>query len=60
MLFEECAKVEQGLDPMGTIRDPAENEPMIVIKRENATLKAFDSKYDNNFGAIQKEPATAK
>jgi 5,5'-dehydrodivanillate O-demethylase len=60
MLFEECAKVEQGLDPLGTIRDPAENEPMIAIKRENATLKAFDSKYDNNFGAIQKEPAPAK
>jgi 5,5'-dehydrodivanillate O-demethylase len=61
MLFEECAKVEQGLDPMGTIRDPAENEPMIVIEREGATLKAFDSKYENNFQAIQKvEPAPAK
>ena len=37
------------------------NEPMIEIKREAATLKAFDSKYENNFQAIQKvEPAPAK
>jgi hypothetical protein len=37
------------------------NEPMIVIEREAATLKAFDSKYENSFQAIQKvEPAPAK
>jgi hypothetical protein len=45
---------------MGVVRDRGENEPMIEIKREAATLKAFDSKYDNNFGVIQKEPAPAK
>jgi hypothetical protein len=33
---------------------------MIVIEREAATLKAFDSKYENNFQAIQKEAAPAK
>ncbi|HLI21682.1 MAG TPA: Rieske 2Fe-2S domain-containing protein [Stellaceae bacterium] len=60
MLFENCDRVEQGLDPMGVIRDRAENEPMIVIKRESETLRAFASKYDNNFGASQKEPAPAK
>ena len=60
MLFEECAKVEQGLEPMAVIRDCTENEPMIEIKREGATLKAFDSKYENTFQAIQKEPAPAK
>jgi 5,5'-dehydrodivanillate O-demethylase oxygenase subunit len=60
MLFEQCECVEQGLDPMGVIRDPAKNEPMIVIRREAATLKAFDSKYQNNFQTIQKEPAPAK
>jgi 5,5'-dehydrodivanillate O-demethylase len=60
MLFEQCDRAEQGLDPMGVIRDPAENEPMIEIKRESATLKAFDSKYENNFRAIQKAPVPAK
>jgi 5,5'-dehydrodivanillate O-demethylase oxygenase subunit len=60
MLFEQCECVEQGLDPMGVIRDPAKNEPMIVIRREAATLKAFDSKYQNNFQTIQKEPAPEK
>jgi 5,5'-dehydrodivanillate O-demethylase oxygenase subunit len=61
MLFEQCERVEQGLDPIGTVRDRAVNEPMIVIEREAATLKAFDSKYENSFQAIQKvEPAPAK
>ena len=61
MLFENCDRVEQGLEPMAVIRDRAVNEPMIEIKREHATLKAFDSKYENNFQAIQKaEPAPAK
>jgi 5,5'-dehydrodivanillate O-demethylase oxygenase subunit len=60
MLFEQCERVEQGLEPMGVVRDRAENEPMIEIKRESATLKAFDSRYENNFQAIQKEPAPAK
>ena len=45
---------------MGTIRDRAENEPMIEIKRESATLKAFNSKYENNFRAIQNAPVPAK
>jgi hypothetical protein len=33
---------------------------MIAIQRESATLKAFDSKYQNNFQSIQKETAPAK
>ena len=60
MLFEQCERVEQGLDPMCVIRDAAENEPMIEIKRESATLKAFGSKYENNFRAIQNTPVPAK
>ena len=33
MLLENLEKVERGEDPMGVIRDPARNEPMIVISR---------------------------
>ena len=41
LLLENAAKVEQGEDPMGTIRDAAENEPWIEIPREDHALAAF-------------------
>ena len=41
LLVENAKKVENGEDPMGTIRDPAENEPWIEIPRENHALVAF-------------------
>ncbi|HLH25242.1 MAG TPA: Rieske 2Fe-2S domain-containing protein [Chloroflexota bacterium] len=33
LLLENLEKVERGEDPMGVIRDPARNEPMITIAR---------------------------
>jgi hypothetical protein len=31
---------------MGIVRDPAENNPMIVIPREGQTLRAFEIRRD--------------
>lgn len=45
MLMEAMDAVARGEDPIGVIRDPAENEPSISLHREEETLKAFDSKY---------------
>jgi 5,5'-dehydrodivanillate O-demethylase len=59
MLLEQAERVEQGLEPMALVRDPAENEPMIRLNREHRTLDAFASRYDNAFGKIE-EAATAK
>ncbi len=33
LILENVAKVERGEDPMGVIRDPAENEPFIEFRR---------------------------
>jgi len=41
LLIENAKKVENGEDPLGTIRDPAENEPWIEIPREKHALVAF-------------------
>ncbi|HUB95303.1 MAG TPA: Rieske 2Fe-2S domain-containing protein [Stellaceae bacterium] len=59
LLEEQMERVEHGLDPMGVIRDPAENEPMIQLGREHVPLIAFDSKYDRPFEKIH-ELADAK
>jgi 5,5'-dehydrodivanillate O-demethylase len=54
LLVEEMERAERGLDPMGTIRDPAENEPMIDLAREQRSIsKAFASRYDNYFEKIE-------
>jgi 5,5'-dehydrodivanillate O-demethylase oxygenase subunit len=41
LLVENMARVERGEDPLGVIRDPAENEPMIDIRRGVDGFKAF-------------------
>jgi len=47
LLVEQMERVERGLDPMGVIRDPAENEPMIRLGRETANgPQAFKTAYD--------------
>jgi len=46
VLLEQMEKVERGEDPMGVIRDPAKNDPMIVIPRERDALKAFAVRRD--------------
>jgi 5,5'-dehydrodivanillate O-demethylase len=41
MLFENAEKVARGEDPLGTVRDPEENEPMIPIKHERVARSVF-------------------
>jgi 5,5'-dehydrodivanillate O-demethylase oxygenase subunit len=53
LLTENMERVERGEDPMGTIRDRAENEPMVDIRREFNGMRAFDSRYDNYFEHIR-------
>lgn len=42
LLVENMERVARGEDPMGTIRDPAENEPMVDIRREDQALRGFE------------------
>lgn len=42
MLNDNMDRVARGEDPMGTIRDPAAHEPMIVIQRGRDSYKSFD------------------
>ncbi len=44
MLNDNMDLVARGEDPLGTIRDPAANEPMIVIDRGLNAYKSFDIK----------------
>jgi 5,5'-dehydrodivanillate O-demethylase oxygenase subunit len=46
LLFENLEKVERGEDPLGVIRDPAKNEPMIVVEREGYALRSMDLKFE--------------
>ena len=39
LIWENVEKVARGEDPMGVIRDSAENEPMISFRRERASNK---------------------
>ena len=54
-------KVENGEDPMGTIRDSAENEPWIDIPRENHALKAFhiSREFEDRSFDLDKKPELA-
>jgi 5,5'-dehydrodivanillate O-demethylase len=61
LLLENAKMVEDGQDPMGTIRDPAENEPWIDIPREDHALTAFKISREHegrNFIPEQRELAT--
>ena len=49
MLLEEVAKAERGEDTLGTIRDPARNQPMISLHREGAALRPFENQYVSVF-----------
>jgi len=55
LLLENAKKVEQGQDPMGIIRDPADNDPWIEIPRENHALKAFHIKREFEEQSFQPE-----
>ncbi|HEY3115233.1 MAG TPA: aromatic ring-hydroxylating dioxygenase subunit alpha, partial [Chloroflexota bacterium] len=41
LLLENIEKVERGEDPLGTLRDPAQNTPFIEIKTEVQARRAF-------------------
>lgn len=41
MLVENIERVERGEDPLGVIRDPARNEPMITLAREHNHLASM-------------------
>ena len=41
VLWEQVERMKRGEDPMGVIRDPAKNEPMIQIARERQRLQSF-------------------
>ncbi|MEA2902710.1 MAG: 5,5-dehydrodivanillate O-demethylase oxygenase subunit [Alphaproteobacteria bacterium] len=53
MLLEQAERVERGEEPMAVIRDRAENEPMINIRRERRAWQAFQSQYTNIFGQVE-------
>jgi hypothetical protein len=52
MLLDEMAKAERGEGPLGTIRDPAENEPMIKLRRENVGLTALEVAYASYYEQV--------
>jgi 5,5'-dehydrodivanillate O-demethylase len=52
LLLENMEKVERGQDPMGVIRDPAKNEPMIVLIPAHEKPKTFYA-----FDGVFREPA---
>ena len=55
LLLEQVDVAERGEDPMGIIRDREENEPYIVIPRENRGYRAFFT-----IDGVYKEPERAE
>jgi 5,5'-dehydrodivanillate O-demethylase len=55
MLIEEMEKIERGEDPIGTLRNPAENEPLIDLHREKVALHSFQSQYKTIFDESEAE-----
>jgi 5,5'-dehydrodivanillate O-demethylase oxygenase subunit len=53
LLSENMEKVARGEDPMGIIRDPAENEPVVNLNREFNGMRAFENKYGNYFERVR-------
>jgi 5,5'-dehydrodivanillate O-demethylase len=53
-LLEECEKAGRGEDPLGVVRDPAKNEPYIVLPHENTFGFALSNVQNN---ATQINPA---
>lgn len=53
LLLENIEKVERGEDPLGVIRDPAKNWPMIEIHRESTTGRVPGSDIDPVARALQ-------
>ncbi|MGA2396033.1 MAG: Rieske 2Fe-2S domain-containing protein [Candidatus Lustribacter sp.] len=60
LLFENINRVEQGLDPMGIIRDPAVNEPMVNLHRETARLQSFNLEGNRERDTFERARALAQ
>jgi 5,5'-dehydrodivanillate O-demethylase len=56
LLVENLKRVERGEDPMGIIRDPADNEPMVELAREHNGdgMSSFQVRYDDHTQHIRK------
>jgi 5,5'-dehydrodivanillate O-demethylase oxygenase subunit len=52
ILEENMRKVERGEDPIAVVRDPARNEPMIVIPRERVGFYTIGNFVDGNSDAV--------
>ena len=52
LLREQIERIARGQDPLGVVRDPA-NEPMIAIRREEHALRAIGINYDL-MGTVEK------
>jgi 5,5'-dehydrodivanillate O-demethylase oxygenase subunit len=52
MLEENMRKVERGEDPMAVFRDPARNEPMIVVPRERVGFFTVGNFIDSTGDAV--------
>jgi 5,5'-dehydrodivanillate O-demethylase oxygenase subunit len=55
LLLDQIARVERGEDPLGVIRDPAQNEPMIRIARERHNNTGFQVNYPDYLARISNE-----
>jgi 5,5'-dehydrodivanillate O-demethylase len=53
LLSENIEMVARGEDPLGIIRDPAENDPIVNLRREFDCMRVFDTKYGNYFEEIR-------
>jgi 5,5'-dehydrodivanillate O-demethylase len=52
LILEQFARMDRGEDPLGVIRDPAANEPMIKIARERRANSPFQVSYPDYFARI--------
>ncbi len=59
LLSENMEKVARGEDPMGIIRDLAENEPVVNLNREFNGMRAFENKYGNYLSVFASSPTLA-
>ena len=52
LLREQIERIARGDDPLGVVRDPAHNQPMITIRREVHALRAIGINYEL-MGAVE-------
>jgi len=55
LLVENMESIQRGEDPMGTVRDPAKNEPMIRVVRPHERPQVFYT-FDGVFEGPSRPP----